>query len=171
MEKANPVRSNRRIRYILFICLGNICRSPAAEGVMKQLVYDSPELRGNIFVDSAGIGAWHSGQLPDRRMREIGEKRGYSFNSRARQVCADDFYHFDYVFAMDNENILDLKKVVPDTESLGKIRCLADFMTRHPQYTTVPDPYYGTMDDFQIALELIEDACENIVEKLKAGNL
>lgn len=171
MEKANPVRSKRRIRHILFICLGNICRSPAAEGVMKQLVYDTPELRGNVFVDSAGIGAWHSGQLPDRRMREAGEKRAYSFNSRARQVCADDFYHFDYVFAMDNENISDLKNIAPNAESLEKIRCLADFMTHHPQYATVPDPYYGTMDDFHIALDLIEDACKNIVEKLKVGEL
>ena len=156
---------------LLFVCLGNICRSPAAEGVMKQIVFNSPELRGNIIVDSAGIGAWHTGQLPDHRMREAGAERGYDFSSRARQVKADDFKGFDYVFAMDHENIADLNRIAPDEESKNKIRCLADYMTSHPQYDTVPDPYYGTMKDFRLALDLIEDACEEMAESLKSGSI
>ncbi len=171
MQTTSAASDDSKTKHILFVCLGNICRSPAAEGVMRRMIDDTPELSGKIFVDSAGIGAWHVGQLPDRRMRETGEKRGYSFNSRARQVKADDFRTFDYIFAMDSENIADLKRLVRDEESLAKIRCLADFLTQHPKYKTVPDPYYGTMKDFNVALDLIEDACTSVAEMLKDGKL
>ena len=161
-EEKNP-----RKKYILFVCLGNICRSPAAEGVMKQMVDDDEELSGTVVVDSAGIGAWHTGQLPDHRMREHAAARGYNLDSRARQVNAADFDRFDIVFGMDSENIADLKRVARNEEDRKKIHCLADFLTRHPQYSTVPDPYYGSGKDFDIALDLIEDACSEVVKWLK----
>lgn len=163
--------NNINKKQLLFVCLGNICRSPAAEGIMKQIVYDEPELRGAIKVDSAGIGAWHTGQLPDPRMRERAAARGYRLNSRARQVKAYDFDEFDIIFGMDEENIADLNKVARSDADRKKIRSLADYMTQHPRYTTVPDPYYGTEKDFDIALDLIEDACREVAKKLKSGEL
>ena len=141
-------------------------RSPAAEGIMKQMAYDNPQLRGEIIVDSAGIGAWHTGQLPDNRMREHAARRGYDLNSRARQVKPEDFDRFDIVFGMDEENIADLKRVARNNDDRAKIRCLADYMTQHPEYSTVPDPYYGTGRDFELALDLIEDACREVAERL-----
>ncbi len=154
-------------KYILFVCLGNICRSPAAEGIMKQMVFDDPELRGIVVVDSAGIGAWHTGQLPDPRMRKRAAARGYSLTSRARQIQPDDFDRFDIVFGMDKENIADLRRVARNDDDRKKIRCLADYMTSHPEYDTVPDPYYGSEADFDLALDLIEDALREVVRKLK----
>lgn len=154
-------------KYVLFVCLGNICRSPAAEGVMKQLVFDDPELRGNFVIDSAGIGNWHVGQLPDKRMRDHAEARGYSLTSKARQVCVDDFDRFDYIFAMDEQNMIDLKRLTRTGKDKEKIFCLADYLTCHPNYSTVPDPYYGSGKDFDIALDLIEDACQELCRRLK----
>lgn len=163
-EKKSPFK-----KYVLFVCLGNICRSPAAEGIMKQMVFDDRELRGDIVVDSAGIGNWHVGQLPDRRMREHAAARGYNLNSRARQVCKDDFDRFDYIFAMDEQNVIDLESLARTDKDREKILCLADYLTCHPDYTTVPDPYYGSGKDFDIALDLIEDACMEVVRRLKEG--
>lgn len=152
---------------ILFVCLGNICRSPAAQAVMEHLA----ELRGvdHLFeIDSAGIGAWHTGQLPDHRMREHGSRRGYSFTHRARQVKREDFGRFNYIIGMDEENLHDLRRVAATQENARKIRCLADFLRQHPGQTTVPDPYYGGPQDFELALDLIEDACDGLLEALLA---
>ena len=161
-ESKNPMK-----KYILFVCLGNICRSPAAEGIMKQMVYDDAELRGDIVVDSAGIGNWHVGQLPDKRMREHAAARGYNLTSRARQICTEDFDRFDYIFAMDEQNILDLNKLARNNRDREKINNIADYITVHTEYSFVPDPYYGSGKDFDIALDLIEDACCGIMKKLK----
>lgn len=160
--KRNPFKKS-----LLFVCLGNICRSPAAEGVMKKLIAADRQLDGFVEVDSAGIGSWHAGQLPDSRMRACGTRRGYDFSSRARQVKSSDFDRFDYVFAMDHENVADLESLARSGEDRDKILCLADFLTSHPQYHTVPDPYYGSEKDFDIALDLIEDACAEVVRRLK----
>lgn len=150
---------------LLFVCLGNICRSPAAHAVMEWLA----EQRGvaHLFeIDSAGIGAWHTGQLPDRRMREHGSRRGYSFTHRARQVKREDFDRFDYVVGMDEENLLDLRRLAASREQAAKILCLADFLRHHPGQTTVPDPYYGGPRDFELALDLVEDACSGLLDEL-----
>lgn len=152
---------------LLFVCLGNICRSPAAEEIMRQLVAADPLLANRIEVDSAGIGNWHEGQLPDRRMREHGAQRGYIFCSRARQICAEDFSRFDLVFGMDSGNMDDLRSLTRNDADRKKLRSLADYMTHHPQYKTIPDPYYGGPDGFELALDLIEDACASLVEHLK----
>lgn len=155
---------------ILFVCLGNICRSPAAEAVMKQkLEAFGPECE-DITVDSAGIGPWHEGQLPDSRMRRHGARRGYDISSIARQIKSADFARFDYIFGMDHENMTALRRMAGSEEERAKVMCAADFMTRHPGHDTVPDPYYGGADGFELALDLIEDACDGIISKLLAGN-
>ena len=150
---------------ILFVCLGNICRSPAADGIMQRLV----EERGvdHLFeIDSAGIGSWHVGQLPDKRMRDHGVLRGYVFNHRARQVKREDFDRFDFVVGMDNENLYDLRRIAGSQERAKKIRCLADYLRNHPGQETVPDPYYGGAKDFEFALDLIEDGCAGLLDEL-----
>ena len=150
---------------ILFVCLGNICRSPAADGIMRHLT----EERGvdHLFeIDSAGIGAWHVGQLPDKRMRDHGALRGYLFNHRVRQVKREDFDHFDLVVGMDDENTYNLRRIAGTPEHIKKIRCLADYLRRHPGQKTVPDPYYGGSADFELALDLIEDGCAGLLDEL-----
>lgn len=151
---------------ILFVCLGNICRSPAAEGVMKAIVHR--EGRDNDFViDSAGIGDWHVGQLPDWRMRRHGEMRGYHFNSLARQFSADDFDRFDLILAMDDENYDSIESRLRHKSDMQKVRILAEYLTSHRGVTTIPDPYYGGAHAFEYALDLIEDACESLFEQYK----
>ena len=151
---------------LLFVCLGNICRSPAAEAIMKKKLADLwPQCTG-VVVDSAGIGSWHEGQLPDSRMRRHGAARGYDVSSIARQVKAEDFARFDYIFGMDHENMAALRRIARNEGERAKVMCAADFMTRHPQYDTVPDPYYGGDEGFELALDLIEDACDGIIGRL-----
>ncbi|MCR4853750.1 MAG: low molecular weight phosphotyrosine protein phosphatase [Prevotella sp.] len=148
---------------ILFVCLGNICRSPAAQGVMERLLDDS-WAAGLIEVDSAGIGSWHAGQLPDRRMRDHARRRGLELTHRARQVRSVDFDRFDYIIGMDEENMYDLRRLAPSKEAAQRILCLADFLKNHPGQKTVPDPYYGGPADFELALDLIEDACGGLFD-------
>lgn len=155
------------MKSILFVCLGNICRSPAAEGIMKARLKERWPYDDGFFIDSAGIGSWHAGQLPDHRMREHGKKHGYEFNSRARQVKHEDFDRFDYIIGMDDENISDLNSLARNDSDRGKLMCMAEFMSRHPEYHTIPDPYYGNGQDFELAIELIEDACEGILKWLE----
>lgn len=165
MEKKTNVKS------ILFVCLGNICRSPAAEAVMRKKIENMWPWCKDFTVDSAGIGSWHVGQLPDSRMRRVGQRHGYDVSSLARQVKSEDFSRFDLIFGMDEENMHDLNRLAveakrhsPDgAEPHALLYCAADFMTRHPDYHTVPDPYYGTERDFELAIELIEDACDGII--------
>lgn len=150
------------IRKILFVCLGNICRSPAAEGVMKKMLGGHTGGEGFV-VDSAGIGPWHAGELPDSRMRRCGAGRGYCFDSVARQVCRADFSRFDMIVAMDNDNVKALRLLARNDMERRKIVCLSDFFIENRNYTTVPDPYYGTERDFETALTLIEDGCRGLL--------
>lgn len=159
-----------KTKNILFLCLGNICRSPAAEAVLKYKISDLFPYNKEYYIDSAGIGPWHEGQLPDRRMRRHGAQRGYDISSIARQIKPSDFDRFDYIFAMDNENVKALTRLARNDEDRKKIYCTADFMTRHPEYDTVPDPYYGGDRDFELALDLIEDACDGIIKWLSEQN-
>lgn len=150
---------------ILFICLGNICRSPAAEGVMKAKVH-AAKLDDQFFIDSAGIGDWHVGQLPDSRMRERGARRGYRLDSLARQIRQSDFEDFDLLLVMDRENYRIITSKAPDEESRKKVRMLTDYLQEHKNTNIVPDPYYGDLSDFDYALDLIEDACDGLLEQL-----
>ena len=150
---------------VLFICLGNICRSPAAEGIMKGLVKKAG-LENEFMIDSAGIGSWHVGQLPDKRMRMCGSKHGYVFDSHARQFQRTDFDLFDTIVVMDNENYRAITSMAPSAEAKQKVVRMADFLNSHREYTTVPDPYYGNEQDFEIVIELLEDACQGLLREL-----
>jgi len=148
---------------ILFICLGNICRSPAAHAVKQHLVDE----RGcsNLYeIDSAGIGNWHVGQLPDKRMIEHGRRRGYDLNHHARQFDArKDFAYFDLIVVMDEDNYRYITSQADNATARGKVVRMADYFTRHKDATCVPDPYYGGPEDFELALDLIEDGCEGLI--------
>lgn len=150
---------------ILFICLGNICRSPAADGIMHQLVTDRG-LDEEFYIDSAGIGSWHVGQLPDRRMRQHGQRHGYTFDHRARQFSAADFDRFDIVAVMDHENEHDVSRQARTEADRRKIVRMSDYLSHHPGQQTIPDPYYGGDRDFELVIELLEDACAGLLQQL-----
>lgn len=153
---------------ILFVCLGNICRSPAAEGIMRHIV-EKRGLTNDIDIDSAAIGPWHIGELPDARMRRCGARHGYAFNSRARQLTSADFGRFDLIVGMDHENIRAIRAKARNREDEQKIRLMADFLRHHPNHSTVPDPYYGGERGFELVIELLEDACEALADELQAA--
>lgn len=155
---------------LLFVCLGNICRSPAAHGIMQELV-DREGLSGRIFIDSAGIGGWHIGELPDPRMRSHAADRRYALMHRGRQFDAQsDFDHFDMILVMDEENYADIKHMAHNDKEMQKVHYLAEYLCHHPQENTIPDPYYGGADHFEYVLDLIEDACAGLLETLKKKN-
>lgn len=164
MKEYNSLSNNKKYK-LLFVCLGNICRSPAAEAIMRKKLEERYGPSCGVTVDSAGIGSWHEGQLPDARMRRHGAARGYRIDSLARQIRPGDFARFDIIFGMDGDNMKALRRLARTPEERGKLMCAADFMTRHPGYATVPDPYYGGDDAFELALDLIEDACDGIIGK------
>ena len=150
---------------LLFVCLGNICRSPAAEGIMQHIV-DAANLSDKFRIDSAGIGPWHVGNLPDPRMRSHGADHGYDFSTRARQICYDDFSRFDYILVMDRENYHELMSMARTEQDREKVHMMADFATHHPGHTVVPDPYYGGDRGFELVIELLEDACQGLLEHI-----
>lgn len=150
---------------LLFICLGNICRSPAADGIMHHLV-EARGLTDDFYIDSAGIGSWHVGQLPDYRMRRCGERHGYVFDHRARQFSVADFDRFDLIAVMDHENYHDVARQARSAADRQKIIRMSDYLRHHPGQQTVPDPYYGDDRDFEFAVELLEDACEGLLDEL-----
>ena len=115
---------------VLFICLGNICRSPAAEGIMKSLV-EKEGMSDDFFIDSAAIGSWHIGQLPDSRMRKCGAEHGYRFDSHARQFQKSDFQHFDLIVVMDNENYRAITSMASSQADKDKVVRIADYLTHH----------------------------------------
>ena len=153
------------MKKILFVCLGNICRSPMAEEVFRQYIINKGE-EYEWEIDSAGIGSWHVGQLPDRRMRKAAASHGYDLQMRARQVCTEDFGHYDYVVAMDEENVRDLRRVAADKTYADKILRMSSFLKNHPGQLTIPDPYYGSERDFHFVIELLEDAVEGLYDKV-----
>lgn len=148
---------------ILFVCLGNICRSPAAEGVMQRLV-DERGLSEHFTIDSAGTGGWHIGQLPDKRMRVHAQRRGLTLNHICRQVSVDDFDRFDIIVAMDGENEYNLRELAPTVEATEKIVRMADFIRMATRYDYIPDPYYEGAEGFELVLDLLEDSCQNLLQ-------
>ena len=150
---------------ILFICMGNICRSPAAEGIMRHKVQEQG-LEHCFYIDSAGMHGWHEGELPDNRMRTHASRRGYTLTSRSRPIKYDDFDRFDLIIGMDDNNIYDLKRMTPNRESQQKIRRMTDFCRIH-KTDCVPDPYYGGSSGFELVLDLLEDACGGLLDRLK----
>lgn len=147
---------------ILFICLGNICRSASAEEIMRTLI-KKEGLENEIDVDSAGISGYHEGDLPDARMRAHAIRRGYRLTHLSRPVRTEDFYNFDLIVGMDDSNIDALHDKAPDTDSEKKIRRMTDFC-RTKVADHVPDPYYGGAQGFENVLDILEDACQGLLE-------
>lgn len=152
------------MKRILFVCLGNICRSSSAEEIMRTLVKKAG-LEHEIEVDSAGILSYHEGELPDRRMRMHASRRGYDLTHRSRPVKTMDFFEFDMLIGMDDRNIQDLTDRSPDLDSLKKIHRMTDFC-RTKVVDHVPDPYYGGAQGFENVLDILEDACEGLLISL-----
>ena len=150
---------------ILFVCLGNICRSPAADGIMHHIV-EERGLSGRIGIDSAGTYAGHTGELPDARMRRAAARRGYDLGHRARQIREEDFDRFDMIVVMDDMNYESLNRLAPSREAARKIFRMAEFCRRHPDRTYVPDPYYEGHEGFELVLDMLEDGCEGILAHL-----
>jgi protein-tyrosine phosphatase len=160
---------------ILFVCLGNICRSPTAEGVMRRLVAEA-EMNGpptRIELDSAGTGAWHVGKPPDARATEAARGRGISLESIARQVSVEDFKRFDLILAMDRSNVLALHALAPDEPSRAKIHLLRGFdpASAGLEDLDVPDPYYDSQHGFEIVLDQVQAACAGLLERVQASEL
>ncbi len=150
---------------ILFVCLGNICRSPLAEGLFRHKATERG-LAGEFEIDSAGTGAWHAGELPDKRMRRVAADRGVSLDDiRARRVELTDIFEFDHVFAMDRSNLADLRSFdVPDYVR-GRIVLFRDF-DPDPSHPDVPDPYYGGERGFQEVFDIVARTCDELVNRL-----
>jgi protein-tyrosine phosphatase len=151
---------------LCFVCLGNICRSPTAEGVMRHLV-ERAKLGDRVQVDSAGTAAYHSGELPDARARAAAKARGITVGGRARQFRANDWEEFEYVLAMDRDNFDDLQRSAPAIHA-RKLFLLRHFDPSSPKGASVPDPYYGGADGFDEVLDLCEAACQGLLEHLRA---
>ncbi len=150
---------------VLFVCLGNICRSPTAEGVFRHLVQQEG-VAERFHIDSAGTGDWHVGQPPDARMTAAAQRAGYALRSRARQVEAKDFESFDHIIAMDQENLKDLQAQCPETLR-AKLRLLRS-LEHDPADLDVPDPYYGGQKGFDEVIAIVERCARRLLEELKA---
>lgn len=155
---------NNKIR-ILFVCLGNICRSPAAEGVMINILKNKSDA-ARWIVDSCGTGDYHIGDLPDYRMRDHARRRGIILTRRCRQISQKDFRDFDLIIGMDRMNIANLRRIAPDSASKDKIVEISSFFSPDIPYDVVPDPYYSGDEAFETVLDLLEDACSNIYSRL-----
>lgn len=154
---------------VLFVCLGNICRSPAAQAVMQRMV-DERGLTDRFYIDSAGIGGWHTGDLPDKRMRVHARPRGYELTHRARCVRGADFEDFDLIVGMDASNVDDLCDRAMTLEQQGKVVMMGDYIRLYPNYDHVPDPYYEGSEGFELVLDLLEDACDNLLNRIIEQN-
>ena len=154
---------------VLFICLGNICRSPAAQAVMQRMV-DERGLTDRFFIDSAGIGGWHIGDLPDKRMRVHARPRGYELTHRARKVNSVDFEDFDLIVGMDAGNVDDLRSLAATIEQERKVVMMGDYIRQYPNYDYVPDPYYEGSEGFELVLDLLEDSCDNLLNRIIEQN-
>ena len=154
------------VKKILFVCLGNICRSPAAEGIFKKKIKDR-ELENLFVVDSAGTGGWHVGNLADRRMREAALSRGIELTSRSRKIDHNDLYEFDHILVMDKDNLNAVKSLIKDnTYSINsKIKLILSY-SKKSQLDEVPDPYYGGQNGFENVLNLLDDAIDELIDSL-----
>ena len=155
---------------ILFVCLGNICRSPSAEAVFTGVVKKHGKSNG-FEIDSAGTSGWHAGEPADRRMQSHAVKRGYNLTSISRKFNPhSDFDYFDMIIGMDDSNVQNLKQMARSAADLDKICKMTDF-SREFNYDEVPDPYYGGSDGFELVLDLLEDSCEGLLDKLESNEI
>ena len=150
---------------VLFVCMGNICRSPTAEAVFRHYV-ENAGLSEHILIDSAGTHDYHIGDAPDSRAQCAAQQRGYDMSAlRGRQVDTSDFRHFDYVLAMDRANLAILQRITPP-DSATQARLFLEY-ARHHEEREVPDPYYGGTDGFERVLEMTEDAAQGLLEEIR----
>src|SRR5687767_184007 len=154
---------------LLFVCMGNICRSPTAEGVMRHLA-EQEGLADRVELDSAGTGAWHAGDPPDARATEAARRRGIALDGAARQITLEDFERFDLILCADRTNLRDVRAIAPDAEAAAKVRLLREFdpASAGAPDLDVPDPYYGGPDGFEHVLDLVEAACRGLLDTLRA---
>ena len=153
---------------ILMVCLGNICRSPIADGLLRRKVVEN---NLDVEVDSAGTIALHAGSAPDKRMITTANKRGTDISTlRARQFTVSDFDTFDLIFAMDNSNKSNILKLARNSDDEQKVHLLLSAITNREE-ANVPDPYYGDMSDFEHVSDLVDDATEVLIEKIKSRKL
>ena len=151
---------------VCFVCLGNICRSPLAQGIFEALVKHEG-LQDQIIISSAGVGHWHVGNLPDSRMQQTAQKHGINLNSRARQFQAADFEEMDLVLAMDQSNLNSLQKMRPESELKYKLFLFRSFDPESDDNLEVPDPYYGGDNGFEMVYQIVERTCPKVLEYLK----
>jgi protein-tyrosine phosphatase len=157
---------------VLFVCLGNICRSPTAEGTMRRLVREAG-LEEEIELDSAGTGSWHVGSAPDERATAAAAARGIALEGSARRVRIEDFDDFDLIVAMDRANLDDLRRLAPSDEARERVRLLREFdaTSAANDELDVPDPYYGEGDGFETVLDHVQAACAGLLEQIRAREL
>ncbi len=153
-------------RGVLFVCLGNICRSPAAEGVFRHRLRGAG-LEQAFRVDSAGTGGWHVGNPPDARMQAAAARRGIALPSRARRIEPGDLDRFEHILTMDDDNLAAVRALAAGRSHRARILPITSHCRRHP-CTEVPDPYYGGDEGFDRVLDLLEDACDGLLEDLLA---
>jgi low molecular weight protein-tyrosine phosphatase len=157
---------------VLFVCLGNICRSPTAEGTMRALVREAG-MQDEVEIDSAGTGGWHVGSAPDERATAAAAARGIALEGSARRVASDDFYYFDLLVGMDRSNVAELRRIARDSGQRAKVRLLREFDPASAGETDldVPDPYYGEGDGFERVLDHVQAACAGLLARIRAGEL
>ena len=154
------------VKKILFVCLGNICRSPAAEGIFKKKIKER-NIEKLFLVDSAGTGGWHVGNLADPRMRETALSRGIELTSRSRKIEESDLHEFDHILVMDNDNLDAVKSLTKDHNNPvnSKIKLILSY-SKNSQLDEVPDPYYGGQNGFEKVLDLLNDAIDELIDSL-----
>ncbi|MDX1655630.1 MAG: low molecular weight protein-tyrosine-phosphatase [Candidatus Competibacteraceae bacterium] len=151
---------------VLFVCMGNICRSPTAEGVCRRMLEDL-RLVDRVYIESAGTHAYHIGHPPDKRSQQAARRRGADLSRlRARQVVEEDLEEFDYVLAMDQDNYQRLLAMAATAAQRDRVRLLMDYAPRLPE-REVPDPYYGNLGGFDRVLDLVEEACQGLILELR----
>jgi protein-tyrosine phosphatase len=165
MRRGEPFR-------VLFVCLGNICRSPTAEGTMRVLVHEAG-LQEEIELDSAGTGSWHVGSPPDERATAAAAGRGIALEGAARRVHDEDFQDFNLILAMDRQNLAELRRLAPDASARERVRLLREFdpTSSERDDLDVPDPYYGEGDGFELVLDHVQAACAGLLAQIRAGEL
>ncbi len=151
---------------VLFVCLGNICRSPMAQGIFTHLVYEHNR-QDAFYIDSAGTGSWHIGHPPDKRAQQVCTKNGVNISKlQARKIHKMDLFHYDYVLAMDERNMRDIKRYYADTpEQANKVSLILNYYYDEP-IKNVPDPYYGAHDGFEYVFDILYKSCVNLLETL-----
>lgn len=160
-----PNLQGPRSTSVLFVCLGNICRSPLAEGVFRHLV-EEEGLEGRFVIDSAGTGAWHVGERPDLRSMEVAANHGVALTGHARQVTRDDLQRFDRVVAMDRDNLQALRQLASGNGLDARLHLLREF-DPDGGGDEVPDPYYGGPDGFEVVYQMVRRSCERLLDELR----